>query len=199
MNSLLGDNNYSNSLFKNLSPDSQAKIINVSHRVHYDYKKEQTFFLGKGQILLLESGYLMTIRCNAQGKKAGIDILKRGDLLGICLLLNYNYENIISILPLSPVNGYAISLENMNQLIKENHDISLAVISQFSYRFLRVINHLHVNMLGSSKDKLKYALQVINDLEIQQPTHEELAIYSGLNRVTVTKILNATLADMHDK
>jgi len=24
--------------------DSQAKIINVSHRVHYDYKKEQTFF-----------------------------------------------------------------------------------------------------------------------------------------------------------
>ena len=87
----------------------------------------------------------------------------------------------------------------MNQLIKENHDISLAVISQFSYRFLRVINHLHVNMLGSSKDKLKYALQVINDLEIQQPTHEELAIYSGLNRVTVTKILNATLADMHDK
>lgn len=197
-NSELYDNS-SNSFFKNLSPDSRAKILKASQRIYYNNKKEQVIIFGNGRILILDSGFIMTIRSNEQGKRVGIDILRPGDLLGICQLFNYNYENTISILPLSLVHGYVISLENMSKLIEENRDISLAVISQFSQRFIRVINHLSVNTLGTSKDKLKYTLQTIKNLNIKLPTHEELAIFSGLNRVTVTNNLNEVLADMHDK
>ena len=185
---------HTNSFFNSISPDSQKKILKVCHPIHYDFKKEQVFFLGDGQILILETGFLMSIRSSFDGRKAGVDILKPGDLLGIGQIFNGDYEIIISILPLSPVNGYLISIDNMTKLIKENHDICLALISQFAHRLIRVIDHFAVNTLGNSKDKLNYALQTINNIKINQPTHEELAIFSGLNRVTVSKIINEVIS-----
>lgn len=185
----------SNSFFQSISPESKTKIVAASQRIHYEYKKEQVFFFGYGQVLILESGFLMTIRNNEQGKKAGIDILKAGDLLGICQLFNYDYKNAISFLPLSAVYGYLIPTENLNQLIKKNNDLAVAIIAQFSRRFVSIVNHFAINEMGVSHDRLRYALKISDSLEIKQPTHEELAIFAGLNRVTVTKIINEVLGD----
>lgn len=178
-----------NSFCQSLTPESREKLFKARHWVNYKYKNEQIVFFGHGHLLILESGALMTIRGLAQGKKAGIDILKAGDLLGIIQIFNDDYEKSISILPLSSVCGCLIPINVMNRLINENHDISNAVIAHFSRRFARILCHLSVYSLGTSRDKLDYALVATNDLDIKQLTHEELATLSGLNRVTVTRTI----------
>lgn len=179
-----------NSFCKSLSPESRAKIFKMRRWVNYPYKKEQIVFFGNGNMLILESGALMTIRSTSEGKKQGIDILKAGDLLGIVQLFNKDYEDTISVLPLSSVYGCMIPIDGMEQLIRENHDISNAVIAHCARRFIRVIQHLSVHSFGTSRDKLDYALyKTTNDSDIKQLTHEELAILSGLNRVTVTRTI----------
>lgn len=179
-----------NSFCQSLSPESRAKIFKMCRWVNYPYKKEQIVFFGNGNLLILESGALMTIRSTPEGKKQGIDILKAGDLLGIVQLFNKEYEDTISVLPLSSVCGCMLPIEGIEQLIRENHDISNAIIAHLSRRFVRVIHHLSVHSFGTSKDKLDYALyKTTNDRDIKHLTHEELAILSGLNRVTVTRTI----------
>ena len=131
----------------------------------------------------------MTIRSNAEGKRQGIDILKPGDLLGIVQLFNSDYKNSISILPLSSVSGCMIPVNTVEKLILENSDISTAILAHYSQRFSRVLDHLTINSMGTSKDKLDFALGTANESDIKQLTHEELAILSGLNRVTVTRTI----------
>ena len=177
-----------------LSLATQKELFTVSQHVHLDYKKEQVFFFGNGQILILETGFLMTIRYNKHGKHIGIDILRPGDLLGICQLFNPNYRNTISVLPLSAINGYLLSVTDMECLIKKNEELLMALITQFSERFIRVVNNFNHIAIGTSTQKLQYILTTITNLNLEYPTHEELAILSGLNRVTVTKQLNLALS-----
>lgn len=175
------------SFFEGLRSDSQEALIAASTPVSYFRKKEQLFYFGSSHILIIESGNFMTIRNEFHDRQQGVDILRCGDLLGIIQLFNSDYNNPITILPLSDVSGRLLTVNSMQQLIKSHDDIAEQVIKQFSQRYSRVVKHLAILAGGTSKERLEYSLETMLSLGLRQFTHHELALFSGMNRVTVTK------------
>ncbi len=179
----------SNPFCAKLPPDCQKQLFAKATLVNYPYKKEQIISFGNGYVLLVTEGNLMTIRNNIQGKQQGIDILHAGDLMGIVQLFNKQYRNTITVRPLSSVKGCLISVSEFEEMIKSNHTLAQVMIAHYSQRFARALMHLSNLAIDDSKAKLNYAISIADQMGANSITHEELAIFAGLNRVTVTKAL----------
>lgn len=172
-----------------LPPDCQKQLAAKATCVNYPYKKEQIICFGNGHVILVAEGILMTIRNNIQGKQQGVDILHAGDLMGIVQLFNQQYRNTITARPLSSVKGCLIPVSELEEMVKSNHTLAQIIIAHYSQRFARVLMHLSNLAIDDSKTKLNYAMNIANQMGADFITHEELAIFAGLNRVTVTKAL----------
>ncbi len=180
-----------------LTPDCQKQLFAKATRINYPYKKEQVIYFGNGYVMLITEGNLMTIRNNVQGKQQGIDILHEGDLLGIVQLFNKQYHNTITVLPLSSVKGCMIPVSDFEEMIKNDNTLAQITIAHYSQRFARALTHLSNLAIDDSKAKLDYAMSIVDKMGANAITHEELAIFSGLNRVTVTKALKGRKAPPH--
>ena len=125
----------------------------------------------------------MTIRQNNQGKQIGVDILRPGDLLGI---LNFNAESPqdhILILPLTDVSGCLVSKTIFDTLIQKHLSLNIIIIHHLSSRLTNLV-------FDTSKERIEYSLKLAHhNLGNFYLTHEQIALLSGLNRVTVSKTI----------
>lgn len=177
-----------------LSPAAKADIFSAKSCFDYSRKSEQLFFFDNKQILIISSGCFMTIRHNHQGKHQGIDILESGDLLGIVNLYSKQTHGAISILPFSRICGCLLPIRAFESLCAKHPDLAASTLAHVSGRFSRLIGHMTNQAFGTSKDKIKYSLELsrkhLGDFYL---THEQIALLSGLNRVTVTKLMSEVL------
>ena len=104
-------------------------------------------------------------------------------------LFNDEYNATINLLPLVPVTGCFVKIETFERLIREYPDFAVAVIKEGSKRFGRIASKLGIHFYGTAKDRLEYSLNRAKELGLENEiTHEDLAMLSGLSRVTVTKL-----------
>ena len=181
--------NCTNPFCMSLPRDALTKICESSQTISFRPKKEQYVCFDRGHIMIVEDGQLMTIKTNADGKQQGIDILRSGDLLGIVQLFSSENQNIISLLPLSPVKGCIISVNLSENIIRSDNNVAILTISHMASRFYRAVDHLYEGSISESMKKLDNAISITRSSGNSTITHEELSILSGLNRVTVTKSL----------
>lgn len=97
------------------------------------------------------------------------------------------YEDIY-ILPLSDVSGCVIPIQTVQELALNHPDFAQELIKVLSNRVSRLISRFLKHTCGT-KDKIEFLLKRAKELDITL-THEEISIYTGLNRVTVTNSLN---------
>ncbi|MDO5380003.1 Crp/Fnr family transcriptional regulator [Phascolarctobacterium sp.] len=173
----------------NLSNDIQDAILKNAIKFYINAKKENLFFFSNKQILIIQEGALMTIRRNNEGKQIGVDILKKGDLLGILNFGKQSPQDFISVLPLTDVFGWLISKDTFEHLLSQYIELDKFIIHYLSERFYRIIRHLTNLVCDTSKERIEYSLklshQYLGDFYL---TQEQIALLSGLNRVTVAKI-----------
>lgn len=182
--------NCTNKFCTKLSTEVREEIFKNRIWFNLNAKEEQLFYFNNKQILIIESGSFMTIRQNNQGKQIGVDILRPGDLLGI---LNFNAESPqdhILILPLTDVSGCLVSKTIFDTLIQKHLSLNIIIIHHLSSRFYRIINHLTNLVFDTSKERIEYLLKLAHhNLGNFYLTHEQIALLSGLNRVTVSKTI----------
>ena len=102
-------------------------------------------------------------------------------MLGI---LNFNAESPqdhILILPLTDVSGCLVSKTIFDTLIQKHLSLNIIIIHHLSSRFYRIINHLTNLVFDTSKERIELGNFYL--------THEQIALLSGLNRVTVSKTI----------
>lgn len=181
--------NCTNPFCRSLSERSRQRLFESKIWINYSSKDDQPFFLENRQILILERGAIIGYRSSIDVKMQSITLIRPGDLLGIVSLFSDVQRESFSISPLTDSAGCMIPLRTMEQLIVEEPDICQATMRQYSSRYSRVVDSFINKTLGSSEQRVEYALKACSDIGIQYVTHENLALLSGLNRVTVTKTL----------
>lgn len=181
--------NCTNPFCGSLGERSRKRLFDSKIWVNYSSKDDQPFFLENRQILILEKGAIIGYRSNIDVKLQSIALIQPGDLLGIVSLFASGDRESFSISPLTDSAGCMIPLRTMENLITEEQDICAATLRQYSSRYSRVVDSFVNKTLGSSEQRVEYALKQLHDIGIQYVTHENLALLSGLNRVTVTKTL----------
>lgn len=182
----------SNAFCAKLVPETRERIAKERKWVEYFKKNQQVFFFSNQQLMLINEGSLMTIRYNPKGKQHGVDFLTGGDILGIVQLFKneqeyQEYEDIY-ILPLSDVKGCVISVQTIQELALNHPDFAQELIKVLSNRVSRLISRF-LKYTCSTQDKVDFLLERTKELGITL-THEEISLYTGLNRVTVTNALN---------
>ena len=180
-----------NSFCKNLQSETKDKICRSRSWVNYSRKNQQAFFLENKQILILESGCIIALRMDEKARQQSVDLLGPGDLLGIVNIFNSQIQReYFQIMPLTDCSGCMLPISVMEALILERQDLCKAFIAQFSSRFSRVVDNLMIKTLDSAEDRVANAEALFLTHGIAKYSHEDLALLTGLNRVTVTRILN---------
>lgn len=181
-----------NAFCAKLKPETRERIARERKWVEFFKKNQQVFFFSNQQLMIIESGSLMTIRYNPKGKQHGVDFVTAGDILGIVQLFKNDqeyqeYEDIY-ILPLSDVKGCVIPVQTVQELALNHPDFAQELIKVLSNRVSRLISRF-LKYTCSTQDKIGFLLERTRELGITL-THEEISMYTGLNRVTVTNALN---------
>lgn len=187
MNTIVTCGTCANVFCCSLSVSSRDKLRAAGKRVSFSPRIEKPFDFEDQQIIILEKGALIGYRSDINLRLQSVDLLQPGDLLGIANLFSKNEREAFSIKVLAPSVGCCIPIHMMEQLILENADIARAVICQYSSRYSRVVDSFINKTNASSEERVLYAMEMLKKLHVQKITHEDLALLSGLNRVTVTK------------
>lgn len=183
-----------NAFCAGLSGAARAELFYAKTWFDYANKREQLFFFDNQQILIIESGCFMTVRHDESGKQQGIDILDSGDLLGIVNLFDRQPHGMISLLPFSRIRGCLLPIEQFESLCAKHPDLGRATIAHMARRFSRLIGYITNHAFGDSRQRIRYSLELSRKyLGDYYLTHEQIALLSGLNRVTVTKLMREAL------
>ena len=88
------------------------------------------------------------------------------------------------------VSGCLVSKTIFDTLIQKHLSLNIIIIHHLSSRFYRIINHLTNLVFDTSKERIEYSLKLAHhNLGNFYLTHEQIALLSGLNRVTVSKTI----------
>lgn len=86
--------------------------------------------------------------------------------------------------------GSMLPIQVFESLCEKHPSLTKATIKQMSNRCYRLIRHMSNQAFGNSLDKIEFSLELSKrHLGNFYLTHEQIAILSGLNRVTVTKAM----------
>lgn len=184
-----------NPFCKSLSPKSKEKVCTAKLLVNYPQKRQQVFFLENKQVVILKEGVVIPVRTNTKIQQQSIDLMTAGDLLGMVNLFSGEERESFSILPLIDSIGCMISSSIFEQLIHDNADIAEATIKSSCNRYSRVVDNFMRKSLGSSEERIIYAISMLQKAGITSATHETIALLSGMNRVTVTKKMSSILRE----
>lgn len=177
-----------NSFCASLDPKTKEEMCKHGFRFILKERREYVFDFYDNQIYLINSGKLLTVRQRENGKQKGVELVKPGYLLGVSSLFNTKSVSII-IFPLTKVTGCAFSKEYFENLCSKDINIAFQVIKFMSARFDYLIENLEHLALDNSEEIIKWVL----DKNYKELTHEEVALLTGLHRVTVSKTLSRLL------
>ena len=179
-----------NGFCTSLLPQTREAICRSKIWVNYSRKNQQAFFLENKQILILESGCIIATRADEGARQQSVDLLGPGDLLGIVNVFNsQSKREYFQILPLTECTGCMLPIRTMEELILEHKDLCKVFITQLAGRFSRVVDNMMDKTLDTAQDRVVYAQALLRQHGVMKYSHEDLALLSGLNRITVTRIL----------
>ncbi len=145
------------------------------------------------KILLVRKGRVIPVRQRTNGKQKGIEYLGEGEIWGITHLFSpVRPVTNITAQAKTVLEGCLFPVAHFEELCLKHLDLARLVMSQLSCRFASVINQLEHMTLDSGEEKILYLLDLLTSINSQSLpfTHEEIALLAGVNRVTVTRVLD---------
>ncbi|MBQ3387156.1 MAG: Crp/Fnr family transcriptional regulator [Eggerthellaceae bacterium] len=170
----------------------RSKICERAHKIQFKKRNTQVMFFDNGNVFIIEEGYVLIQRSISSDRPRGTQILGPGDIIGIVQLYNHDYQATLDLLPLTPVRGCMVPTGAMEGILQTDLTIANAFIELCTKRIASNSESLAINSFGTSRDRLAFYVDRIRKMGLtSEVTQEDLAILAGLNRVTVTKILNS--------
>jgi CRP-like cAMP-binding protein len=176
-----------NSFCKTLDASTREILCAAKVRFKFGPKQDGFFYVGEGQLILIDQGHIITVRQRSDGKQKGIEVLRSGDILGLSQLCDTISANTILIMAREKTVGCLFTKEFFRALCLKNGAFANAVLTNICRRFSDAIAQIEHLSLDNNMEKLLFAIDRVQP-EIKL-THEELGILAGMNRVTATKIM----------
>jgi len=187
-----------NSFCGSLNSKTRESFCEIKRVAHF--KEKQEFCLDRNTVSLITNGNLIVFRARYNGKRQGIEFLHKGDLLGITSLYRSNQyinEYDISIYPKTEGESCNFPLQKFQELCLIYPDAAIASLKNIAHRFGVVIKQLDHVSLDKSEDRILNLLNLLFEEDISDfpdqnlPfSHEEVAMFAGLNRVTATRAID---------
>ncbi len=144
-----------------------------------------------GYLYILSLGTVIPYRLASNGNEIGVDCLHAGSILGLCDFLNGNADQ-ITVYAKTNIELCAISVIKFDRLRSRCPAINDSIIKMLGVR----LKHSYIKLgytLGDSIEKMLYQLDELfeqQDVSINF-THDELALLTGMNRVTVSRVIES--------
>ncbi|MDR3349571.1 MAG: hypothetical protein LBO03_08250 [Acidaminococcales bacterium] len=169
--------------------DAATREILCAAKVRFKFgpKQDGFFYIGEGQLILIDHGHILTVRQRSDGKQKGIEVLRGGDILGLSQLCDTIPDNTILIMARERTEGCLFTKEFFRSLCLKNGTFANFVLANICRRFSDAVAQIEHLSLDNNMGKLLFAIERVQP-EIKL-THEELSVLAGMNRVTATKIM----------
>lgn len=139
-------------------------------------------------LYLILNGRVRIFLISKKGQEITLDIIDKGGIFGESSFL-LNTSRPVCVSAIDHVELVSCKLEIMYPAILESQELTLAIMQLLSATNDHLTNQLKKAYFYNRHEKITAFLLEQNKKTISY-THEEIASLTGLNRVTVTKILN---------
>lgn len=148
------------------------------------YMEEDT----TNNLYLILKGRVKVYLISKDGQEITLDIIGKGRIFGESSFLQ-NTNRPVCVSAIDEVELISCQLETMYPTILKSEELTIAILRLLSSTNDYLVNQVKKAYLYNRHEKIVAFLLEQNKKTISY-THEEIASLTGLNRVTVTKILN---------
>lgn len=176
---------------KNIDKVNNRRICKECTHLTLKPKQELTFFKSSQKYAIVKSGLLISIFLTEEGKQKSVELFTSGSFIKTNDLFTNDNEEAFILETVTPVCLCVFSDNLFNDLYKENPNFANAVLNATTLRLKSNLRHLlHIKM-NNSEERVKFILDFLHEAGVDDTflTHEDIALLTDLNRVTVTKAL----------
>ncbi len=176
-----------------LSGTTQHRLCKACLKLNLKPKQEVVFEAEANQVAIVHNGVLISLYRTEDGEEKSLELLKTGDLIGAENLFNQGVKQTKNLLSLTEVTICLFSIEVFETFYQQSPDFSHVMVQSLSGRFRKSLDNLLLMHTSNSEEKVRYVLELLKeeDIDLTYITHQDLAMISNLNRVTVTKAIKA--------
>lgn len=176
------ENCQDNAFCRTLTEATQNRLCRACIQVYLKPKQELVFTEASEQMAIVVDGAVISLFITEDGKQKTSELLIPGDTF------NTDLNNMLA---LTETRLCLFSMEVFKTIYLQCPDFTQSILTCISARFRRSLNYLLQLQSSTSEEKVRIVLQFLKDAEIDASnlTHEDLALLSDLNRVTVTRAI----------
>lgn len=174
-----------------LEEASRQYLCRNSTCFHLSPKKELIFNKSSSQIAVVKSGLLVSIAVTEEGNLKSIELFKPGAFLRMDNLAHDDDKANVYLQAFTPASLCLFSETFFKNYFEQSAEFSYIVLSATTSRLKENLNHLYHIKTDSSEEKIRYLLKSLQkaNIDCSYLTHEDIALLTDLNRVTVTRAL----------
>ena len=174
-----------------LSEATQNRLCKACVKINVKPKQEVVFEATADQVAIIHNGVLISFQKIEDGETKSLELIKTGDLIGADNLFNQGPKQTKNLLSLTETTLCLFSIEVFETFYQQSTDFSQRVVQSLSTRFRKSLDTLLLLQTFTSEDRVRYVLDLLEGegIDLTYITHQDIALISNLNRVTVTKAI----------
>lgn len=185
-------------IFSSLSCEDLCKVSSMIR--HRKYQKGEALIIeeqASDTLYIIKSGHVKLLKMTPQGKEQILHILTTGDFFGELNIFNSDELSNFSAYALKDTDICMLTKDDMEQLIRNNPDISLKLLKTITKRLAHTENL--AQSLATKDPEIRIAYMILelghkygkpdgSYIKINLPlSREEMANYVGVTRETISR------------
>ncbi len=142
------------------------------------------------KIYFVEKGRVRTYCLNERGDEITLFFIDENQLIGSEPLSNIQKRK-VSVDSVTDVQLYSIDADGFLEKCIKNKVSILNLMEFFNNKIIILSNYICCNRFMKNNEKLAYFLYTNCSSDTVSYTHEQIALLTGMNRVSVTRLLNS--------
>ncbi|MFB6468117.1 Crp/Fnr family transcriptional regulator [Cytobacillus sp. Hz8] len=182
---------HENTFCRSLDSITNLRICKKCVHLTLNPKQELIFNQSSRKYAIVKSGLVISIFLTEEGKQKSIEIFSPGSFIKMNDLYNNGNDEYYYLEALTPATLCLFSNTLFNDLFSQNPVFANTVLEATNLRLKSNLRHLLHVQTDNSEDKVNYILDLLHDvgIDVSLLTHEDIALLTDLNRVTVTRAL----------
>lgn len=175
----------------NLDPLTRERLCKACLFLQFRPKQEMRFDSSAGQVAIINEGLIISYFLTEEGNKKSLEWLKPGSLLGTDNLYLGNKVQYAYLQALTPAILCLFPKIVFESIFQQSPEFAKAVLQNTTHRLQEVLKHMLHMQSADSEEKVRYILSLLQEekIDLSGLTHEDIALLTDLNRVTVTRAL----------
>lgn len=173
-----------------LDPKTRELLCEHSTLIYQKPKQIQFADQGNDNLEIIIKGVLFTFTLLEDGSQECIQIIKKGDVLGIYLLFDRLSVPSYNTMTLTEVQKCSIPIKVVEILFNENRQFAHALMQRLLSSSSRLTQWVSMRSKNGA-EKIEYVYELLKSLDVDMNTitQDDLALIAGVSRITVARAM----------